>query len=487
MSRYRTVSRDGSRSARTRGNEATSSLVPMHATTASGATATPKRRPIHVAAASRYAGAPMAAGYPVAAPAASARARRASSGIGSTGGPTEQPTMPPGTASAVARRPARRSCGYGGGTNPVTAMNPSYGRRCGLLGPVRRARGIPVADHELPEPVDVGLGDAGADAGLPVAVHLDEHVAFAMQRGDDVAPVVRDGELHDGVECPQPGGHDLLELLDPLARRRRHCHRLRVGRQQIVDGARVGEVDLVHDEELGPVGGADLAEDGADGLDLLVGVGSTGVDDVHEHVDLGDLLQRRAERLDELVREAAYESDGVADERDLAAAQLQATRRRIERREQAVLDESVGARQPVQQGRLACVGVADERHGRELTPPASLALRGPGLGETLELGLELVHAPLDATPVHLELGLARAPGADAAGLLAQLDAAPPQPRQPVSQLRQLDLHHALLAVGVLGEDVEDQGDAVDDVAPELLLEVALLRRRQLVVEHDDVD
>src|SRR5262249_29776455 len=125
--------------------------------------------------------------------------------------------------------------------------------------------------------------------------------------------------------------------------------------------------------------------------------------------------------------------------------------------------------------------------GRELTPPASLALRGPGLGETLELGLELVHAPLDATPVHLELGLARAPGADAAGLLAQLDAAPPQPRQPVSQLRQLDLHHALLAVGVLGEDVEDQGDAVDDVAPELLLEVALLRRRQLVVEHDDVD
>src|SRR5262249_11815911 len=125
--------------------------------------------------------------------------------------------------------------------------------------------------------------------------------------------------------------------------------------------------------------------------------------------------------------------------------------------------------------------------GRELTPPASLALRGPGLGETLELGLELVHAPLDATPVHLELGPARAPGADAAGLLAQLDAAPPQPRQPVSQLRQLDPHHALLAVGVLGEDVEDQGDAVDDVAPELLLEVALLRRRQLVVEHDDVD
>ena len=40
---------------------------------------------------------------------------------------------------------------------------------------------------------------------------------------------------------------------------------------------------------------------------------------------------------------------------------------------------------------------------------------------------------------------------------------------------------------VLGEDVEDQRDAVDDVDLEQLLEVALLRGRELVVEHDEVD
>ena len=40
---------------------------------------------------------------------------------------------------------------------------------------------------------------------------------------------------------------------------------------------------------------------------------------------------------------------------------------------------------------------------------------------------------------------------------------------------------------MLGEDVEDQRDPVDDVAREERLEVALLRGRQLVVEHDDVD
>ena len=67
------------------------------------------------------------------------------------------------------------------------------------------------------------------------------------------------------------------------------------------------------------------------------------------------------------------------------------------------------------------------------------------------------------------------------------DAAAAQARQPVAQLRELDLDRALLARRVLGEDVEDQRDAVDDVDREQLLEVALLRGRELVVEDDDVD
>src|SRR5512132_716512 len=82
-------------------------------------------------------------------------------------------------------------------------------------------------------------------------------------------------------------------------------------------------------------------------------------------------------------------------------------RRRVERREQAVLDERIGARQPVQQGRLAGVRVADERDRRKLAAPAGLALGGPGLGETLQLALELVHPTLDATTVDFELGLTR--------------------------------------------------------------------------------
>ena len=62
----------------------------------------------------------------------------------------------------------------------------------------------------------------------------------------------------------------------------------------------------------------------------------------------------------------------------------------------------------------------------------------------------------------------------------------PQARQPVAELGQLDLGLALLAVGVLGEDVEDHRGAVDGRAAEDLLEVALLRGRELVVEDDRV-
>ena len=103
-------------------------------------------------------------------------------------------------------------------------------------------------------------------------------------------------------------------------------------------------------------------------------------------------------------------------------------------------------------------------------------------------------AALDAPAVDLELRLARAAGADAgaarrrhaAGLLGQLRAPAPQAGQPVAQQRQLDLGLALLAAGVLGEDVEDHRGAVDGRAPEQLLEVVLLRGRELVVEHDGV-
>ena len=116
------------------------------------------------------------------------------------------------------------------------------------------------------------------------------------------------------------------------------------------------------------------------------------------------------------------------------------------------------------------------------------------LARRVELALEPRDARLDAPAVDLELRLTGTAVADesaaratARALLAELLAAAAQAREAVAELRELHLHHALLAARVLGEDVEDQRDAVDDVDLEQLLEVALLRGRELVVEHDEVD
>ena len=63
---------------------------------------------------------------------------------------------------------------------------------------------------------------------------------------------------------------------------------------------------------------------------------------------------------------------------------------------------------------------------------------------------------------------------------------PGEPRQQVVELRQLHLQPALPRARAPREDVEDELRAVERLAADRLLDVALLRRRQLVVEDDHV-
>ncbi len=53
------------------------------------------------------------------------------------------------------------------------------------------------------------------------------------------------------------------------------------------------------------------------------------------------------------------------------------------------------------------------------------------------------------------------------------------------ELRELHLELALVTLGALGEYVEDQPSPVDDRAAERLLEIALLHRRQDVIEYGE--
>src|SRR3989442_594837 len=100
--------------------------------------------------------------------------------------------------------------------------------------------------------------------------------------------------------------------------------------------------------------------------------------------------------------------------------------------------------------------------------------------------VELPDARPDATPVHLELCLARAPRAHAAAEPREVRPLARETRQQVLKLGELDLHLALEASRPLREDVEDERAPVDDLPVELPLEVALLRGGKRLVEDDHV-
>ena len=215
-------------------------------------------------------------------------------------------------------------------------------------------------------------------------------------------------------------------------------------------------------------------------------VGVPGLGDVHEDVGVRELLERRAERRDERRRELVDEADRVGEQDRDAARERRAPGRGIERRERLVGDEHVGVRERVEQRGLAGVRVAGERREEETLagarPTRALAL-ARDLGEPL---LQVLDALPDDLTVALELALAGAAGPDAAAQPRHLLAAAGQTRQPVFELRELHLDATLARARVAREDVEDHPGAVHDGDVRRLLERPLLRRRELVVRHDDV-
>ena len=235
--------------------------------------------------------------------------------------------------------------------------------------------------------------------------------------------------------------------------------------------------------------GADLVQHLADRLDLRQRVRVRTVHHVQQQIRVRDLLQRRAERLDDVVRQVPDEPDGVGERVHPAVGRRRPAGGRVQGREQRVLDQDTGTGDLVQQRGLARVGVARDRDRRDRVPAALLAHRRPRALHVLQLAAQLGDLGVDPAPVGLDLGFTGTTATDTAtgradastGLAGQVATPTTQPLLHVLQLGQLDLGLAFLALRVLGEDVQDQRGPVDHLDLELVLQVAQLRGGQLAV------
>jgi hypothetical protein len=208
---------------------------------------------------------------------------------------------------------------------------------------------------------------------------------------------------------------------------------------------------------------------------------------VEDQISLEGLFQSGRKAFHELMRKSADEAHRVGHE-VAAALLLESPRRRVERLEEAIVDGDAGAGERVEERRLAGVRVAGERDRRRVgaKPLASARLALPA--EALEAPSQDGDSSARESAVRLKLGLAGASRPDAAVHSARAEALEVLPhaahaREVVLELRQLDLELSLGAVRVLREDVEDQLGAVDDPRLQLVLELSLLGRAQLVVDE----
>ena len=145
-------------------------------------------------------------------------------------------------------------------------------------------------------------------------------------------------------------------------------------------------------------------------------------------------------------------------------------------------------RQPIEQRRLAGVGVADQRHRRQARLAAAGAVDGARAAHAFEVALDAHDALADQAAVDLDLRFAgAAEEAEAAALAFQVGPRPHQAAALVVERGQLDLQAAFMRAGARAEDLQDQPGAVDDLGLQRLLEIALLHRRQPVVDDDQPD
>ena len=204
---------------------------------------------------------------------------------------------------------------------------------------------------------DVGAGLAQPAGECLVDPRFDEQTTRppcagrALRRRDGsrraaFRPPATSESARPGAARGAPRRSARLSGSSPPSVARRHENRRRARARRCAPAARAAAPGssrsiLLKTSSFGPVVHLELVEHLLDDDALLLPRRRARVDDVQQEIGFARLLERRAERRDEMVRQLSNEPDGVGEQHVRVIAEIHVARERIERGEQPVLDEHV--------------------------------------------------------------------------------------------------------------------------------------------------
>ncbi len=165
----------------------------------------------------------------------------------------------------------------------------------------------------------------------------------------------------------------------------------------------VGDITLIVDIDRRLVRRAEVFQQIFRDLELTHRLRVARIDQDKDYVRVSRLVERRLERLYQVMRKIANKADRVGQQYIDSARQSELPRRRVKRREELVLCENPGVCQAVQQGRFSRVRVTDDCNLGDTGALARLSLRQSSAVEILKLALELFDTAFQVAAVCLEL------------------------------------------------------------------------------------
>ena len=110
-------------------------------------------------------------------------------------------------------------------------------------------------------------------------------------------------------------------------------------------------------------------------------------------------FERALKGLDKTVRKAAYKSDGVSKQHWLTTRQRQTASGRVKGCEKSILCEYPCVGETIQQGRLTCIGIANDGDLSETASITTFPLERTSLSELPQFGLKCSNSTIDLPAV----------------------------------------------------------------------------------------